>query len=87
MIGLGNNKRLYINHHLSRELLQVKDKSLGLKRRNVIQKVNARYNAVRIVINNTAHKVYNINELGSIIKQETGQDMDTILAQQLETKQ
>lgn len=82
MIGMASDTRIFINHHLSKELLQIKDKALVLKQARVIQKVNARYNTIRIVINNQPHKIFNLAQLRDIVHKGTGQDMDAVLAQQ-----
>lgn len=56
-IGCQSSKRIYINHHLSPELARLKQKAIGLKKEGKVMKVNARYNYIRIYINNQWHKV------------------------------
>lgn len=51
-IGLNCDKRIYIDQHLSIELLKVQDRALLLKKAGIIDKVIARFNAIRVLVKN-----------------------------------
>lgn len=55
--GHGSTQRVYVNHHLSPELASLKKKAIELKKEGKIDKVNARYNNIRVNVNNTWHKI------------------------------
>lgn len=78
-IGLNTNNRIYLNHHLSGTLLQVKDKCVALKKLGVIKNVTSRYNFVKININDTWHKINDTNHLKQTILKECKQDIDILL--------
>lgn len=79
-IGVNANNRIYLNHHLSSALLQAKDKAVALKKQGIIKTVTSRYNLVKININNTWHKINDLNQLKQTILKEANLDIDTILS-------
>lgn len=56
-LGYKSSERIYINHHLSPELANLKRKAVDLKKKGKIAKVNVRYNNIRVNINNKWHKI------------------------------
>lgn len=83
MIGMSQGTRIFLNHHLSRELLQIKDKALILKREKVIQKVTPRYNTVKLQIKDKWHKIESIDILNDVIQKELNLNMETLVNRQL----
>lgn len=62
-LGLTGNQRIYINQHLSSELVKVKMRAVKLKELKKISKVTACYNVVKILVDNEWKKVYNTTQL------------------------
>lgn len=83
MVGINANNRIFINQHMSNSLLLVKDKAVYLKKLGIVQKVTARYNFVKISLNNNWHKIHDILQLRQIILKECKQDMDVLITHQL----
>ena len=82
-IGFPSNRRIFINHHLSPELLKMKNLSIILKKEKLIQRFTPRYNAIRVqLMDGTWHKLTNYNEICSFIYKLHGKEkMDTCLRQ------
>lgn len=66
-IGLQSTQRIFINHHISPQLAEIKRKALELKKDGIISKVNARYNNIRVFINNKWHNVDTLPALDSLV--------------------
>lgn len=62
-VGLNSNQRIFINHHLSPELSKIKIKASELKKSGFITKINARYDCIKVFVNNSWHKVTNFQAL------------------------
>lgn len=62
-IGTGGNQRIFINHHLSPELMKAKMIATKLKQRKLISKISANYNVIKIFVNDTWLKIYNVSQL------------------------
>lgn len=67
-IGLDNNRRIYIDQHLSPELLKMKDKALLLKKANVIRKVIPRYNAIRVQVGDKWHQMTSLAHMEQLFQ-------------------
>lgn len=67
-IGASGSKRIYINQHLSPELVKVKLKAVKLKELKIIDKLTACYNVIKIFKNGIWHKIYNTHQLDGLIK-------------------
>lgn len=68
-IGTGGNHRIFINQHLSPELMKVKMKAVKLKQLKMISKISASYNMVRIYKDDKWMKIYDINQLEELFPQ------------------
>lgn len=66
-IGVNSTQRIFINHHISPELAEIKRKALEFKKNDLVEKVNARYNNIRVFINNKWHNVDSMAALEAII--------------------
>lgn len=62
-IGAQSTKRIFIDHHLSPELSEIKWKAIALKKANLIQNVIARYNIIKIHVENVWHSINNEQRL------------------------
>lgn len=69
-IGINSAQRIYINHHISPQLAEIKRKALELKKGNVIAKVNARYNNIRVFVNNKWHNIETMAELEGVVNND-----------------
>lgn len=65
-IGISSNQRVYINHHLSPELSQIKMRASEMKKAGIISKINARYDCVRVFVNDTWHRVTDVQGLSQL---------------------
>lgn len=70
-VGFQSDQRVYINHHISPELAEIKKKALELKKINVIGKVNARYNNIRVQIGGNWHNVTSMDQLKALLEEDT----------------
>lgn len=84
LIGLGTNNRIYINHHLSYDLLLVKDKAMDLRREKIMDKVAPRYNLVKINIGGKWFKINNLQQLKNIIWKEKKINVEDSIPQQMD---
>lgn len=62
-IGLVTNPRIYINHHLSPDLTRIKLKASEMKKAGLLSKINARYDCIKVFVNESWHKVTDIDTL------------------------
>lgn len=69
VIGTGGNHRIFVNQHLSPELMKVKMRAVKLKQLKMISKISANYNMVRIYKDENWIKIYDINQLEEIFPQ------------------
>lgn len=60
-------KRIYINHHISAELMKVKKKALEMKKGKIIERVTTRYNMIRIQKDNQWHKITSLQQLDTLL--------------------
>lgn len=65
-IGINSHKRIYLNHHLSPELLIVRDKAIAYRKLGVIEKAIPQYNYVKILSNGKWMKIINQQQLQEI---------------------
>lgn len=63
------DKRIYVNHHISPELMNVKKKALDLKKENFVQRVTTRYNTIRLQKDEIWHNISTLQQLDSFLKQ------------------
>uniref|UniRef100_A0A336KMY8 CSON012711 protein n=1 Tax=Culicoides sonorensis TaxID=179676 RepID=A0A336KMY8_CULSO len=70
-VGLPGNKRIFINQHLSPELVKVKLKAVKLKQMHLIDKLTACYNVVKVYKNGKWEKVYTIQQLDQLMETST----------------
>lgn len=75
-IGYRSMQRIYVNHHLSPELANLKKKAIDLKKQGKISKVNARYNTIRINVNNKWFKVDSPEALDEIFEINNASEME-----------
>lgn len=80
MIGFNFNTRIYINQHLSNQLLQVKDKAILLKKIGIVQKVTPRYNHVHVQIRDKRYKLLNYNQLDETIINEYKSNIENLVS-------
>lgn len=65
-LGLAGNTRVYINQHLSPELIRIKMKAVKLKESKVLTKVSACYNVVRVLYKGNWHKIFTMDQLTTL---------------------
>lgn len=65
-LGLENTNRIYINHHLTPQLSRMKSKATELKKAGKISKINARFDSIRIFVNDSWVKVTDIEQLNKL---------------------
>lgn len=63
------NKRIFINHHISQELMTMKKKALDLRRDKKIDRVVTRYNMIRIEKDSTWHSIFTAQQLDAFLLQ------------------
>lgn len=78
-IGLETGTRIYVNHHLSPELVQTRNRAITLKKAGIVKRVTPRYNVVRVEIGNQWYKAGTVEALKNIVRQELKQDMDDLI--------
>lgn len=78
MIGINSSSRIFINHHLSKKLLNVKDQAMILKKAKIVSKVTPRYNSVKVSVNNRSYKINSTHDLKELIWQTTKLNIDNI---------
>lgn len=66
LLGLGSTQRIYINHHLTPQLSRIKSKATELKKGGKISKINARYDAVRVFVNDSWIRITDIDQLNNL---------------------
>lgn len=65
-VGLGSNQRIFINHHMSHELTRVKIKATEMKKAGLVERINARYDCVRVCVNDKWHRVTSLDSLAGL---------------------
>lgn len=73
-IGTGGNTRVYINQHLSPELVRIKMKAVKLKETKAIAKVAASYNVVKVLYKEKWHKLHTMQQLEGLITEVEAMD-------------
>lgn len=66
-IGFEGNTRIYLNQHLSPDLIKVKMRAVKLKEARIISKVSAAYNVVKVQYKDKWHKLYSFEQLQTLI--------------------
>ena len=66
-LGLNGEKRIYIDHHLSKELNMIKTKCLKLKKNGKLQRVSPRYNSIRVQHDGVRTKLDSTQQLDSFL--------------------
>lgn len=64
-----STKRIYLNHHLSPELMKIKTTALQMKKDGMIQRVISKYNQIRIQHDGAWHKVTSTVQLDTLRNQ------------------
>ena len=65
-IGFQSQRRIYIDHHLSPELADIKYKAIALKKANLVKNVIARYNVIKIHVNEEWISINNVQKLNEL---------------------
>lgn len=61
-------KRIYINHHLSSDMVKIKQKAVELKKKGYLEKINASYNEIKVQRGNTWHTIEAVEQLEQLIR-------------------
>ena len=61
-----SKKRIYLNHHISPELMDIKRKALALKKQKIIQRVTTRYDMIKVQIEKEWLKISTMHQFDTL---------------------